>query len=473
MKIKTKILAVLLTISIIFAGCSNNSSSKVTVKSDPSKPYAGYNIVLCSFAGWLNPDLEKAVSAKLKADTGMTVSYIIIPWADRFTKMATMISAGQQIDVTGKSTPGDMSILCDSGALLPLDSYLKDSKTFSSDNWDGTQYMDKMKYNGDGKYYGIPTLKPMGYNWFINKAWLDKLNLQIPTTLDQLNIVLSKFKDAQLGGVATVPIAHQFPNEDHIATFLGMWGIEGPWIMKKSNGDIYHPWLTQNGLAGLQWMQNMYAKGILDPSFATENGTTIVDKVKSGKVGIFMDFAGGNLPVNEVAKANGALCNMVPMQIPKAISNITPVNCGNSIIMDNIVSTSKNPKAAWAFIEWLNSPNGIRAWTWTKGVNYSINTDGSTKLITTQLHSGGFSDSNTLSKAFLKADDIYKAPKETIDANNIFFKNWAMPAIIKNSGEANDIALPLATRVICNQMSVSEFEKTLKSQLAAKGFISK
>jgi putative aldouronate transport system substrate-binding protein len=493
MKMRVKLFAVLLAVALLLTACSGgktavNSAAPASTSGAPAgtaapadttasgsstdKPYAGYNIVLFSFAGWVDQDLQEACSAKLKEATGMTVSFIIVPWANRFTQMATMVSAGQQIDVTGKSTPGDMSILCDAGSLLPLDDYYKNSTVFSADNWTGGQYMDMMKYAGDGKTYGIPVNPPQGYIWTINKAWLDKLNLQTPTTLDELNTVLQKFKDAKLGGDATICIAHQFPNEDHIATFLGMWGLKGPWLMKDDNGSIYHPWLTQNGQAGLQWMQDMYKQGILDPNFATENGTTIYDKVKAGDVGIFLDWAGNNKAYNEAAKTSGALCNMVAMQIPQALSNVAPVNCGNTIIMDNIVSTSKNPDAAWAFIEWLNTADGIRNWTWTKDVNYSVNTDGSINVKVTQLHSGGY-NSTTFTKAMAAAPDVYKLPQESIDGNAIFFKNWAFPPVLKDAGDANDIALPLATRVITNQLSVADFVSQLTTELTSKGYISK
>jgi putative aldouronate transport system substrate-binding protein len=451
---------------------ATGQSENKTSGASSSKPYAGYNIVLFSFAGWVSQDLQPAISAKLQAETGMTVSFVIVPWANRFTQMATMVAAGQQIDVTGKSTPGDMSILCDAGSLVPLDDFYKNSKVFSPDNWIGGKYMEQMKYAADGKIYGIPLFPPQGYLWTINKAWLDKLNLQIPTTLDELNVVLQKFKDAQLGGAATVPIAHQFPNEDHIATFLGMWGLQGPWLMKDASGKVYHPWLTQNGQAGLQWMQDMYKQGILDPNFATENGTTIYDKVKAGDVGVFLDWAGSNKGYNDAAKTTGALVNIVPMQIPQAVPGVAPVNNANTIIMDNVVVTSKNKNAAWAFIEWLNTVNGIRDWTWTNGVNYTANADNSINVKITQLHSGGYSDANAFSKAMLAAPDLYKVPREMTDGNAIFFKNWSFPPVLKNAGDANDIALPLATRVITNQMSVSDFVSTLKAQLLAKGYIS-
>lgn len=64
-----------------------NTSASDTSEEQSDKPYAGQNLVLFSFAGWLDESLQETVSSKLEEDTGMTVEYIIVPWSERFSKM--------------------------------------------------------------------------------------------------------------------------------------------------------------------------------------------------------------------------------------------------------------------------------------------------------------------------------------------------------------------------------------------------
>lgn len=263
MKMSKRVLAMLLVLVMcasVLAGCAGNQAAPATEpaqsntpsnevvadtpKEEPAndKPFAGEKIVLFSFAGWVDEGKEEILSARLEEDTGMTLDIIVVPWDERITKMAVMVAGGQQIDVTGKSTPADMSILCDAGALLPVNDYIRDSEVFSEENWNGWQYMDSMVYAEDGLWYGVPTRPVQGYIYTINQAWLDKLGLEVPKTTEELTAVLREFKKADLGGNgATIPIAHQFPNSDHIATFLGMWGIEGPFIQEDDSGKRYHP----------------------------------------------------------------------------------------------------------------------------------------------------------------------------------------------------------------------------------------
>ena len=491
MKMSKRVLAMLLVLVMcasVLAGCAGNQAAPATEpaqsntpsnevvadtpKEEPAndKPFAGEKIVLFSFAGWVDEGKEEILSARLEEDTGMTLDIIVVPWDERITKMAVMVAGGQQIDVTGKSTPADMSILCDAGALLPVNDYIRDSEVFSEENWNGWQYMDSMVYAEDGLWYGVPTRPVQGYIYTINQAWLDKLGLEVPKTTEELTAVLREFKKADLGGNgATIPIAHQFPNSDHIATFLGMWGIEGPFIQEDDSGKRYHPWLTEEGLAGLQWMQDMYKEGLLDPEFANENGTEIYNKVTSGLVGVFLDWPGSNRGYNQAAEQTGALVNMVPIAIPQALEGVDPVNCGNTIIMDNLVASSANPDAAWAFIEWLNTTEGTKDWTWTEGENYNVLENGEVEILATQLHSAGYDTWGCLNKVWLETGEVPAATDETIEGYEIFYDSWAFPAVLSGAGDAEEIALPLATQVICGQMSVEAFETEMRTQLLSAG----
>ncbi len=491
------VLALLLTavmMASILAGCSGSGDDKgantdtpktpaadsagtpVTPSADPGsdKPYAGENMVLFTFAGWVDDSMTGTLSDRLEASTGMTLDTIIVPWDERITKMTVMVAGGQQIDVTGKSTPADMSILCDAGALLPVNDYLNSSDLFSRDNWLGWDYMDSMVYSGDGLWYGVPNRPVQGYIFTINQAWLDELGLEIPKTTDELTEVLRAFKAADMGGDgSTIPIAHQFPNSDHIATFLGMWGVEGPFIMKDSDGLRYHPWLTENGLAGLQWMQDMYKEGLLDPEFANENGTSIFDKVNSGMVGVFLDWPGNNRGYNLAAEKTGEKVNFVPMDIPQAIEGVTPVNCGNTIIMNNLVATTANADAAWSFIEWLNSEQGIIDWTWTEGENYNILDNSDIDIVRTQLHSAGYDTWGCLNKLWLNSDKCVDSTPETIEGYDVFYSSWSFPPVLEGAGDAEEIALPLATKVIYGEMTIDEFETELRTQLMNLNLIDK
>ena len=68
----------------------------------------------------------------------------------------------------------------------------------------------------DGKIYSLPKKLPLrpevcGDIFYINKEWLDNLNLAVPTTYEELETVLEKFitEDADNDGDPTNEIAYE------------------------------------------------------------------------------------------------------------------------------------------------------------------------------------------------------------------------------------------------------------------------
>ena len=64
--------------------------------------------------------------------------------------------------------------------------------------------MRQMVTNPDGHIYTLPgkkPLRPKGCDTpFINKAWLDRLGLEMPTTVDEWYEVLKAFKEQDANG---------------------------------------------------------------------------------------------------------------------------------------------------------------------------------------------------------------------------------------------------------------------------------
>ena len=71
----------------------------------------------------------------------------------------------------------------------------------------------------DGNIYGFAAYEPETWNltpnrMFINRAWLDKLGLEVPTTTDELKTVLEAFRDGD-------------PNGNGVQDEIGVYGFAG------------------------------------------------------------------------------------------------------------------------------------------------------------------------------------------------------------------------------------------------------
>ena len=168
----------------------------------------------------------------------------------------------------------------------------------------------------DGGIYGLPSAEQMGtagidreidYSIFsipqfsmINKAWLDELGLEIPSTLDELHDALKAFKDndmshAYYGNAAgsTLPMSTGFdqwcwgqnifyagfgftnwPND--VCADLTLW----------DDGTVSFACTTQNYRDALTYFHDWFAEGLMDVEMFSQSDTQLISKCQQGYVGV-------------------------------------------------------------------------------------------------------------------------------------------------------------------------------------------
>ena len=131
----------------------------------------------------------------------------------------------------------------------------------------------------DGCIYTLPTsmyVSPEddgGSIQFINKAWLDKLNLEMPTTTDEFYEVCKAIKagDPNGNGLADeIPVLFTQNNwAAHIQYFFGPWGITewengyNAWLKIENGKVIFTPTLPEFR-AALEYWHKFAKEGLLD-----------------------------------------------------------------------------------------------------------------------------------------------------------------------------------------------------------------
>ncbi|MFD2612402.1 extracellular solute-binding protein [Paenibacillus gansuensis] len=165
----------------------------------------------------------------------------------------------------------------------------------------------------DGKLYALPeTTLPSAPMTWIRKDWLDKLGLQPPKTLQDLENIAKAFIDNKMGGEKTIGIVGTQQGGSLYSTFLNStdhWynfspiffannAYPGIWIKDKDGNAVYGSTTAETKRA-LGMMRDLYAKGILDKELGVRKSTAEV--VASGQAGIFFGpwwSAYNNIPDN-------------------------------------------------------------------------------------------------------------------------------------------------------------------------------
>ncbi len=168
----------------------------------------------------------------------------------------------------------------------------------------------------DGKIYGLPAAEQMGtagigkpedYSIYtipqfsmINKAWLDDLGLEVPTTLDELHDVLVAFKEndmaAKMYGAApgsTLPMSTGFDQwcwGQNI--FYAGFGFTN-WINDVCNdlvldkdGKVSFVCVDDRYREALTYFHDWYAEGLMDVEMFSQSDTQLMAKCQQGYVGV-------------------------------------------------------------------------------------------------------------------------------------------------------------------------------------------
>jgi putative aldouronate transport system substrate-binding protein len=145
----------------------------------------------------------------------------------------------------------------------------------------------------EGKLYGVPRVRPTEGNAqpLIRTDWLEKLGLDMPTTMDELYAVMKAFKEnAPDGQTGTVGLSG-YVNQGDMGQFTfiqeAFTGTGGKY--KAVDGKLVDTTFDPSMRAALEWLRNAYNDGLIPQDFALLKHDQAKDMVYAGKAGIFPD----------------------------------------------------------------------------------------------------------------------------------------------------------------------------------------
>lgn len=273
-----KVGALALASALALAGCGSGSSGAT----ENGKPVLTVQVVKDSRAekmskmGWTK-DLENACGCTIKWQEVYDSS-----WTQQ--KQASL-TAGEVADVTldgfGGGDMGQYSSL-----FLNLKPYLKQmpnlSKAFKEE-----PYAEAVSSTTDGKILGTPEIQRQlaartSNHMFINKTWLDKLGLKVPTTWDELEADLKAFKTQDPNGngkADEIPLDFNSPDTSGFGLFqpnvlLSSMGIVvpfGPMGVYVHNGKVAN-YLTDTRYKTLvEYLHKLWSEGLISSKAFTHD----------------------------------------------------------------------------------------------------------------------------------------------------------------------------------------------------------
>lgn len=200
----------------------------------------------------------------------------------------------------------------------------------------------------------------------INKAWLDKLGLPIPTTADEFYDTLCAFRDNDMNGNGIADeIPMSFCNADgnaHIFQYANAFGIAGghrigaqnPFLMVK-DGTVTSTVDTKEWRAYLEFYNKLISEGLVDAEGFSQTSEQFNAKIAENKVGVYSGWT----------PATGDGLEFVTFRPFQALDGVEVVKSGNDGYyfgkLSGFVVTkdSKNVEAALTWWDYLHSSGDI------------------------------------------------------------------------------------------------------------------
>lgn len=295
-------LSVLAVGALMLNACSSDKSKGAI--QDSSADYglqgSGYPVVTkpltLTFSGSksaLAPDYKgMALVQEWQKTTNITVDWQNLPDNVYQEKKNLILASGDLPDAffnTGLSD-SEVATYGTNGTLLALETLIDSHAPNLKKILDARPDIKAAITSSDGHIYTLPSVEELGLVQFphmiaINKTWLDKLGLAVPTTIDEYHDALLAFKTADpAGGGKTIPLSYEpgtFCGDivDLIAALGGLPDNVDHRIVQ--DGKVVFTAVQPQYKKAISALNSWYKEGLIDPESFSQDDKSYLAKGKT------------------------------------------------------------------------------------------------------------------------------------------------------------------------------------------------
>ena len=385
-RVMAGVLAAAMTVGL--AGCGgsgaalNNGEMQVVDKEELSFPLAEKKTLtgLTSYpAGSEAEPNNRTIFKRLEEETNVHIEWQAIQndqWADKITLAMSNPKTLTDFVFTAGFSDSDLLKYADQGIIIPLEEYIDNYMPNLKAVFDKFPEYRTMCTDSEGHIWALPWIEQLGSEKtaiqtignmpFINKSWLEYLNLDMPTNVDEFEQVLIAFRDHasdlqshfNIEG-SIIPMACIVNDgEQDPAVLINGFG-EGYGDMDKGRHIAVTDDLevicsaTQEGYKkGIDWLHKLYSEDLIDPEAFTQEWSTYVSKGKSGRYGVCFSWDVANI-------ANLEDWEPLPM-LEADTKNLTPQNGSFTSGFDRgrcvVTAVAKEPALVCAWLDKMYDP---------------------------------------------------------------------------------------------------------------------
>ncbi|EOT30021.1 ABC transporter substrate-binding protein [Enterococcus saccharolyticus] len=264
------------------------------------------------------------------------------------------IASGELPDAIFNAGAGDYDLLswAESGVIIPLEDLIDDYMPNLKKIFDEYPEYRQLSTAPDGHIYSLPWIEELGAGkesihtvndmaW-INVEWLDKLDLEMPKTTDDLIKVLEAFKTQDPNGngeADEIPFTfiNNGGNEDLKFLFAPFGeGDNDDHTVVDNDGNVVFTADKDGYKNAVKYFNEMWEKGLIDQEAFEQDWNTFVAKGKDHRYGVYFSWDKAN-----VSGMNDSYDVLPVLEGPDGKKHVTRTN-GMGFSRDRFVITSAN-----------------------------------------------------------------------------------------------------------------------------------
>jgi len=287
------------------------------------------------------------------------------------------------------------------GVFIDMTGLIKDYAPILTKLMASDEMFNKVAYSPDGKIYGLPRARQIGYNdapdqMFMYKPWLDKLGLAVPTTLDEFHAVLKAFKTSDPNGNGKADeIPFTFRYKTHYQGMYSLFGAFGlpdnvltedlSHMIIKDGKVVYVP-VQQEYEKAIQYFNAYFKDGLVDPESFTQDVKQYTAKGATADVTVGAFISWNDFDVAGADRKNDYVI-VPPMAGPDGERIWNKYMHDNNGIVGtgfSITKQNKYPEATMRWVDEFYDPDfSIQVQFGPLGININKKGDGSYEFIPT------------------------------------------------------------------------------------------
>ncbi|QGH33553.1 extracellular solute-binding protein [Gracilibacillus salitolerans] len=390
------VIVLCLALGALLAGCTSKESSE-TVENETESNESNENsqnsekpqITSSIYDRGSVPAAEGSIEDNrwtkwIKQNGPVNVKYQPIPRWESTEKFNTLFASGQAPDLLFEYSAGPKDTWYQQKQLMPLGEIIEEHSTDYKQMLEDYPALRKAGTLSDGKLYFLGRLNEITpiRAMFVRKDWLDKLNLEVPETTEELYQVAKAFTEQDPDGNGEddtygIAISHQSARTiDQVFQNMGF-------VMR--NDQIVRAW--DSAVEATKFRKRLYQEGIVDRDYLNDNnGEKARKDFVTGKLGIYpLLLKWDQFAKNELKslKQNVPEAEIIPIAYPESPAGSFNPTYQNPVQMTAAVSRgAKNPEAVIKFVDFLVKPSTANMLNFgEEGVHHELDGNGCPKIM--------------------------------------------------------------------------------------------